>query len=45
MEVNFGGEFQYGDEFLLDGGEFFSRKSKTCYSVSSFFNKGKSTYN
>jgi hypothetical protein len=28
MEVNPGGKFQYGGEFLLDGGEFFLVKAK-----------------
>jgi hypothetical protein len=44
MEADFGGSFQnQGRFFLLGGGFFFARKSKTCQSVSSFFNKGKST--
>jgi hypothetical protein len=44
MEADFGGGFQYGGGFFLDGGGFFfARKSKTFYSVSSIFNKGRST--
>jgi hypothetical protein len=45
MEADFGGRFQYGGRFFLHGGGqvCFARKSKTCSSLSSFFNKGKST--
>jgi hypothetical protein len=37
-----GADFNMESDFFMTSGFFFARKSKTSYSVSSFYNKGRS---